>query len=154
MSKATHYIAGLSWENKDYLFSAEGYYKALADLTQYSLRFSSVRDNRSYSEAFYTGKGYAQDIGLMAQKKTKRRAGHGWAAAGWRMMESGHAGSNLFSSRLKRLGLSTAPSNTARGWCRQLSKFTFRLPAILCSHLNHHPPVPLLSKKESRATLY
>ena len=75
VSKATHYIAGLSWENRDYLFSAEGYYKELSDITQYSLRFSSLRSNRSYDEDFYVGKGTARGIELMAQKKTGNLTG-------------------------------------------------------------------------------
>lgn len=75
VSQSTHYIAGLNYESKDYLFSAEGYYKSLTDITQYSLRFSSVRSDRSYSENFYTGKGFARGIELMAQKKSGKITG-------------------------------------------------------------------------------
>lgn len=75
VSQSTHYIAGLTYEKKDYLFSVEAYYKSLSDITQYSLRFSSVRSDRSYSENFYTGRGFSRGIELMAQKKTGKFSG-------------------------------------------------------------------------------
>jgi hypothetical protein len=75
VSKATHYIAGLSYETDRLLFSAEGYYKVLDNLSEYALRFSGTRRNVTYEESFYTGKGYARGIELLAQKKTGKFTG-------------------------------------------------------------------------------
>ncbi len=75
VSKAIHYIGGLSYDVNDYLFSAEGYYKQLTDITQYSMRFSSVLGSKNYTEHFFTGQGYTRGIELMAQKKTGKLTG-------------------------------------------------------------------------------
>lgn len=75
VSKATHYIGGVSYDVNSYLFSVEGYYKQLTDITQYSMRFSSVFGSRSYNESFFTGQGYTRGIELMAQKKTGKLTG-------------------------------------------------------------------------------
>lgn len=75
VSSALHYIAGISYETKDYLFNVEGYYKDLSNITEYSLRFTSSRMNVSYEENFYTGRGYARGIEFLAQKKTGKFTG-------------------------------------------------------------------------------
>lgn len=69
VSKSTHYIGGLNYDVRGYNFSVEGYYKELQDITQYSLRFSSLFSSRSYSEDFYVGRGYSRGIEWMVQKK-------------------------------------------------------------------------------------
>eukprot|EP00388_Colpodella_angusta_P006716 GDKJ01019602.1.p1 GENE.GDKJ01019602.1~~GDKJ01019602.1.p1 ORF type:complete len:921 (+),score=-2.87 GDKJ01019602.1:213-2765(+) len=75
VSSSIHYIAGLSYETKDYLFSAEGYYKNLYDITEYSLRFSSSFRSTTVNENFYSGYGYAKGLELLAQKKTGKFTG-------------------------------------------------------------------------------
>jgi ferric enterobactin receptor len=70
VSKATHYIGGISYETKDYLFDVEAYYKKLDGLTEYSLRFGgNPAEGFSYNENFYNGTGYSQGLEIMAQKK-------------------------------------------------------------------------------------
>lgn len=76
VSSSTHYISGLSYETKKYLFSVEAYKKDLKDISEYSLRFSSNRFfSTTVKESFYTGYGYAQGIELLAQKKTGKFTG-------------------------------------------------------------------------------
>jgi ferric enterobactin receptor len=70
VSSALHYIAGFSYETTNFLFSAEGYYKKLDDLTEYSLRFNSGPNGVSYNENFYTGNGYSKGIEFLVQKKS------------------------------------------------------------------------------------
>lgn len=69
VSSADHYIAGLSYENSNYLFSAEAYYKEVKNLTEYSLRFNPSPMGVKYDENFFTGYGYARGIEFLAQKK-------------------------------------------------------------------------------------
>lgn len=75
VSSSTHYIAGLSYETRKYVFSAEAYYKNLYNITEYSLRFSSNFRNTTVDESFYTGYGYAKGLELLAQKKTGKLTG-------------------------------------------------------------------------------
>ncbi len=75
VSHATHYIAGLSYETDRVVFSAEGYYKILDQVSEYALRFSGTRSNITYEENFYTGKGDAKGIELLMQKKTGKLTG-------------------------------------------------------------------------------
>ncbi|MFA6152363.1 MAG: TonB-dependent receptor [Chitinophagaceae bacterium] len=75
VSSSIHYIAGISYENNRYLFSAEGYYKKLYNVTEYSLRFNSSFRSTSVSENFYSGYGFAKGIELLAQKKTGKLTG-------------------------------------------------------------------------------
>lgn len=70
VSSAIHYIAGLSYENTNFLFSAEGYYKDIKNLTQYSLRFNPSPNGVSYNENFFNGYGYAKGIEFLVQKKS------------------------------------------------------------------------------------
>ena len=69
VASSTHYIAGLSYETKDWIFDAEGYYKNLTGLTQYSLRFQPSRQVINYSENFFQGTGYVRGIDFLLQKK-------------------------------------------------------------------------------------
>lgn len=78
VSSAIHYIAGISYDRGDYLFSMEGYYKDIQNLTEYSLRFNPSPVGVSYQENFFTGKGYARGIEFLAQKKSG--ALNGWVS--------------------------------------------------------------------------
>lgn len=76
VGKAIHYILGASYETNKYLFSIEGYYKKLSDLTEYSLRQTGSRgfmgggnSTVTLEQNFYNGTGYAKGIEFMAQKK-------------------------------------------------------------------------------------
>ncbi|GAB6395036.1 MAG: TonB-dependent receptor [Bacteroidales bacterium] len=76
VSSAAHFIAGGSYETKDYLFDVEAYYKTLDNLSEYTLRFApSFIDNAGYEEFFYTGKGYSRGIDFLAQKKYGKLTG-------------------------------------------------------------------------------
>ena len=78
VSAATHYISGISFETNNYLFSAEAYYKNIQSLTEYSLRFNPSPVGTSYDENFFSGKGYAKGVELMAQKLSGKF--NGWIA--------------------------------------------------------------------------
>ena len=71
VSSAIHYITGFSYETKKYLFSIEGYYKTLTNLSEYSLRFEmgGPQKNITYSENFFNGSGIAKGIEFLLQKK-------------------------------------------------------------------------------------
>jgi hypothetical protein len=76
VSHAIHYIAGGTYETKQFLFDVEAYYKNLFDLSEYTLRFvPNFIDNTSYSEFFYTGKGYSRGIDFLLQKKFGKLTG-------------------------------------------------------------------------------
>ncbi len=78
VSSSIHYIAGLSYETNNYLFSAEGYYKQLSDLTEYSLRFNPRPSGITYNENFYHGYGFSKGIEFLAQKKSGNL--NGWVS--------------------------------------------------------------------------
>lgn len=78
VSSALHYIAGLSYETNSYLFSAEGYYKELKNLTEYSLRFNASPFGISYDENFFNGYGYSRGIEFLAQRKVGKI--NGWVS--------------------------------------------------------------------------
>jgi ferric enterobactin receptor len=71
VSSATHYIAGFSYEKGNYLIDIEAYYKDMKSLTEYSSRTTSIgRPNgANRQDKFYNGKGFAQGIEFMLQKK-------------------------------------------------------------------------------------
>ena len=75
VSSADHYIASIAYDKTDYIFSIEGYYKRLYNLTQYSLRFDPSPTATSYSEDFYTGTGYSKGLEFLAQKKSGKLTG-------------------------------------------------------------------------------
>jgi hypothetical protein len=79
VSSATHYVAGGSYETKDFLFDVEAYYKKLNQISEYTLRFArSFFDNSGYQEFFYNGKGYSRGIDFLLQKKYGKLTG--WMA--------------------------------------------------------------------------
>ncbi len=69
VSSAWHYIAGISYENKNFLASMEGYYKSINGVTEYSMRFKPTRDGGTYAENFFNGTGYATGVEFLFQKK-------------------------------------------------------------------------------------
>ena len=70
VSSSIHYITGLSYETNNYLFSAEGYYKQISNLTEYSLRINASPMGVNYNENFLNGYGYAKGIEFLMQKKS------------------------------------------------------------------------------------
>jgi hypothetical protein len=78
VSSAIHYIGGLSYETPKYLFSAEGYYKQISNITEYSLRFNASPGGVSYNENFFTGKGDSKGIEFLVQKKAGKL--NGWVS--------------------------------------------------------------------------
>lgn len=78
VTSSDQYVAGLSWENKEWLFDAEVYYKTLDGLTEYSLRFLPGMPGKEaeYEESFYNGSGLARGVDFLLQKKYGRF--NGW----------------------------------------------------------------------------
>lgn len=72
-SGATHYIAGLSWEDEDILLDMEGYHKDLSNLIEFSQRF---RRDAYETYNFFVGTGKVDGVEVLLQKKT------GWLT-GW-----------------------------------------------------------------------
>lgn len=70
ISSSIHYIAGLSYETNNYLFSAESYYKKVDNLTEYSLRINASPFKVDYNENFFSGYGFSKGIEFLAQKKS------------------------------------------------------------------------------------
>jgi ferric enterobactin receptor len=79
VSASQHFIGGISYETKDYLFDIEVYHKNLDNLTEYSLRYD-VQPGRgvSYDENFFNGSGYAQGVEFLVQKKYGKY--NGWVS--------------------------------------------------------------------------
>ena len=75
ISYSEQFIAGASYETKEYLFSAEAYYKSLSGLSEYSLQFAPTFNNVNYDEFFYEGTGTAKGIEFLVQKKYGRYSG-------------------------------------------------------------------------------
>jgi len=81
VGSAIHYILGASYETNKFLFSVEGYYKKLSDLTEYSLRqtgtggMGNPNSTITLEQNFYNGSGYAKGIEFMVQKKVGQYTG-------------------------------------------------------------------------------
>ena len=77
VSSAIHFVAGTSYEEWGYLFSAEAYYKILDNLSEYSLRYTPNFRQRglTYEENFFHGSGYARGIEFLVQKKYGKISG-------------------------------------------------------------------------------
>ncbi|MDR1937919.1 MAG: hypothetical protein LBQ73_05400, partial [Tannerellaceae bacterium] len=76
VSSSIHWIAGGSYETKDYLFDVEAYYKKLNNLSEYTLRFApSFIDQTEYQQFFYNGEGYSRGIDFLVQKKYGKLTG-------------------------------------------------------------------------------
>jgi ferric enterobactin receptor len=70
ISSAVHYIAGISYESKNYVFSAEAYYKKIYNLTEYSLRINASPMGINYDENFFNGYGFSKGIEFLLQKNS------------------------------------------------------------------------------------
>ena len=70
MSSSVHYIAGISYESKNYIFSVEGYYKKIQNLTEYSLRINASPMGINYNENFFNGYGFSKGVEFLAQKNS------------------------------------------------------------------------------------
>ncbi len=75
VSSAVHYIAGVSYDKGNYLFSVEGYYKILSNISDYSLRFNRTAQTISADENFYTGNGIAKGVEFLLQRKSGNLSG-------------------------------------------------------------------------------
>jgi ferric enterobactin receptor len=69
-SSSVHYITGISYESNNYVFSIEGYYKFINNLTEYSLRVNSSPRGINYDENFFNGYGYSRGLELLVQKNS------------------------------------------------------------------------------------
>ncbi|MBN1186590.1 MAG: TonB-dependent receptor [Bacteroidales bacterium] len=80
VNSATHYITGISYEYKDFIFNAEAYYKDMKGLNEYSMRFTRTpqRNPEGPQEYFFSGSGYAKGIEFLIQKKNGNTTG--WIA--------------------------------------------------------------------------
>ncbi len=74
-SFAQHYILGLTYENKNYLFNTEIYYKDLESIAVFDQPFRRIVAT-SVPALFYLGDGFAKGIEFIIQKKTG--ALNGW----------------------------------------------------------------------------
>jgi ferric enterobactin receptor len=68
-------VAGISWENDNFLVDIEAYHKKLSGLSEYSLRFQLNPNQSSYTENFFQGNGYAKGIDFLVQKKFGKYTG-------------------------------------------------------------------------------
>lgn len=82
VSSSIHYIAGISYENDDYLFSVETYRKNMDGLSEFTLRLNrntplnAGTDNSSKN--FFKGTGFSQGVEFLAQRKVGKFTG--WAS--------------------------------------------------------------------------
>jgi len=74
---ARHQILGASYENRDYLFDVEAYYKDLDNVAEFSQRFRRSPED-PVENLFFVGTGYAKGIEFLAQKKFGKI--NGWAS--------------------------------------------------------------------------
>lgn len=70
VSSSVHYIAGVNYDMGNYLFSIEGYYKKISNLTEFSTRYKPGLGGIKYEENYYHGDGYSKGVEFLAQKKT------------------------------------------------------------------------------------
>ncbi len=78
VSEARHYMAGISYENDQFLIDVEGYYKTLSGLTQYTISQSQITPGsttNTIEQDFYNGSGQAEGIEILLQKKLGRYTG-------------------------------------------------------------------------------
>lgn len=63
---STHYVGGASYKKNDFIFSAEGYFKATSGITRYFSYTENV------ARGFYSGKGISYGIDLYLKKEYKK----------------------------------------------------------------------------------
>ena len=71
VGESIHYIAGISYENDNWLFDTEFFYKEISNLTEFSLRFQSA----GLSNLFFNGSGIAKGFETLIQKKINKYTG-------------------------------------------------------------------------------
>ncbi len=76
-SLAEHYILGASYENHDFIFDVEAYYKNLTNVAEFSQRFRRSPEDRP-EDLFFLGTGVAKGLEFLAQKKFGKL--NGWAS--------------------------------------------------------------------------
>ncbi len=69
VSYSTHYITGISYENSNFLFNAEGYYKDLTNVLEETSRNTQNFSASDNITAIYSGTGIAKGVDFMLQKK-------------------------------------------------------------------------------------
>lgn len=77
VSRAHHYVAGLSYETNGWLFDVESYYKKLKGLSEFTLRFKTA-GTLDPEQLFLTGNGLAKGVEFLIQKKSGQYTG--WLA--------------------------------------------------------------------------
>lgn len=78
VSSSLHYIAGASYEAKNYLIDIEAYYKKLDNLSEYSQRMTGGNrrgEQQNLEEHFYTGSGYSRGLEVLLQKTRGKYTG-------------------------------------------------------------------------------
>ncbi len=75
VSSAVHYIAGISYETKNFLFDVEAYYKDLKGMSEFAFRFDPRAPETDYTDYFYHGDGTAKGVEFLFQKKYGRYTG-------------------------------------------------------------------------------
>ena len=75
VQSSTHYIVGVAYETPVWLFDVEAYRKNLSGLSEFSLRFSPSGSDFEADDLFFDGKGVAQGIEFLLQKKGGRLSG-------------------------------------------------------------------------------
>ena len=70
VTRAVHFIAGISRETGNYTFSAEAYYKKIHNLTEYSLRVNTSPMGLDYNENFLNGYGFSRGMEFLVQKNS------------------------------------------------------------------------------------
>ena len=73
--KATHYILGMSYETQRFLFDIEAFHKDLSGLSEFAMRFTPWSEEVDYNRFFYTGRGVANGLEFLLQKKYGRYTG-------------------------------------------------------------------------------
>ncbi|MCP4459296.1 MAG: TonB-dependent receptor [Cytophagales bacterium] len=77
VSRARHYVVGVSYETKGWLFDVESYYKRLKGLSEFTLRFRTA-GTLDPEQLFLAGKGEAKGLEFLIQKKSGQYTG--WLA--------------------------------------------------------------------------
>jgi len=106
LEKSQHFIGGLSWEKKHFLFDIEGYYKRLTGLLtiseQLALQWLPQYAFNPDDLALYEGSGTARGIEFLAQIKeltvpllSRNLTYDGWVAYTWTKVENTYAVFNL-----------------------------------------------------------
>jgi len=91
-----HYIAGLTWENKDYVVDVEFYRKNMGGLVEYSLRFGEDFDQeQNFDDLFFKGVGQVNGVDFLLQKKFGKF--NGWIAYSLSKVEYNFPGIQLNS---------------------------------------------------------